>query len=123
MDWFTPTNFGILVTLITAAIAWGSERRAREDLDKRHSTLANETRDHLGKLSDRAARADEKVNALEKEDARTQAQLQFMQQHVNDLRATKASVESVESLREALGRIDAKLDAVLGEVSKHHGHT
>jgi len=103
--WLTPqvliTLFGMIATI---AIAFGTERQARKSLEDRHVELAKEARgaiNHMKTLEDRNTVCEKEITKLNErvEGLRTQM-------------TQKASTESVDSLREAIGRIEGKLDGL-----------
>lgn len=101
MDW---VNIALSVggTLVIVGIAWGSEVSKRKQLE---SSLAKA--EHILERLDADRLSNVSIIADLK--ARTDS-------HKNDiieLKQSKASIELVEGLREAIGRIDGKLDALL----------
>jgi len=108
-----------LVALASVLIRVGQERQARVDLERRHDELAKEFREkaHLReKLAD-------KVTELEKLDVARASQLENLNHRLRE----KASVESVEALRQSLGRIEGtitemarRLDELMQILGKNH---
>lgn len=101
MDW---VNIALSVggTLVVVGIAWGSEVSNRKQLEaslsKAEHVLERLEADRLANVStiaDLKARTD-----THKSD-------------IAELKQSKASIELVEGLRESIGRIDGKLDALL----------
>lgn len=101
MDW---VNIALSVggTLVVVGIAWGSEVSNRKQLEaslkKAEHVLERLEADRLANVSiiaDLKARTDSHKN------------------DIIELKQSKASIELVEGLREAIGRIDGKLDALL----------
>ena len=106
MDWI---NIALSIggTLVVVGIAWGSEVSKRKQLEaalvKAEHGLERLDNDRLANVStiaDLKARTDSHKT------------------DIAELKQSKASVELVEGLRESIGRIDGKLDALL-----RRGHT
>lgn len=88
--------------LVVAGIAWGSTTSKLKSLEIALDSLRTTL---------------ERYETRKLEEAKTVAELQIrLETHradIVDLKQSKASIELVESLRETIGRIDAKLDALL----------
>lgn len=118
MEWLTPGSLIMLLSAVVAfAVAWGVERQARQDLDRRHSSLAEEMRREIIDLKSSKTRAEERSSQVDREVTALRERLEGLSHQFSDLRQSKASVESVDALREAVGRIDGKLDMLLRAVT------
>ena len=54
MEWLTPGSLVMLLSSVVAfAVAWGVERQARQDLERRHASLAEEMRREIIALAER----------------------------------------------------------------------
>lgn len=118
MEWLTPGSLVMLLSSVVAfAVAWGVERQARQDLERRHASLAEEMRREIIDLKSSKTRAEERASATDREVTALRERLEGLSHQFSDLRQSKASVESVDALREAVGRIDGKLDMLLRAVT------
>lgn len=107
MDW---VQFGVSLagTVLLVGIAWGTEISKRASLEKQ---LA-------------AAKAEiESIKNDRLHSIQTIADLKAKAEHhaltISELKQGKASIELVDGLREAIGRIDGKLDALLRQGRSH----
>jgi len=108
-----------LLALASVLIRVGQERQSRIDLERRHDELAKEYRE--GKHQ--REKTTDKLVDLEKADVAREAELRNILHRLQE----KASVESVEALRESMGRIEGtvmdmarRLDAVADKILKDH---
>lgn len=106
MDWL---NIALSVggTLVIVGVAWGSEvsnrKQLQSSIEKAERVLEKLDADRLTNIStiaDLKARSD------------------TYKAEIAELKTSKASIELVEGLRESIGRIDGKLDALLGRGTK-----
>jgi hypothetical protein len=101
MDW---VQFGVSLagTVLLVGIAWGAETSKRAAIEKQ-LTAANVEIENI---------KNDRLHSIQ-----TIADLKAKAEHhaitISELKQTKASVELVDGLREAIGRIDGKLDALL----------
>jgi hypothetical protein len=77
------TTFGLLATIVGAAIAWGTERQARRDLGVRHAELAAELRPRL--------------NLVEAELSTRKADHRQLEEHVRGLKEQLDRIEGIVS--------------------------
>lgn len=91
-----------LVALASVLVRVGQERQSRIDLERRHDDLAKECRSSKPTIDD----LQNKIGELEKSHVELETEQRNLQYRLNDMKNEKASVESVEALRETLGRID-----------------
>jgi chromosome segregation ATPase len=110
-----------LVALASVLIRVGQERQSRIDLERRHDELAKEFRDAKSSNEGHTTRLTE----LEKDNVETETEIKNIQHRMQDIKNEKASVESVEALRETLGRIDGtvmemarRLDTIADKILK-----
>lgn len=103
MDWL---NIALSVggTLVIVGIAWGSEvgnrKQLQSSIEKAERVLEKLDADRLTNISTIAD---------------LKARSETHKSEIAELKTSKASIELVEGLRESIGRIDGKLDALLGQ--------
>ena len=114
MEWMSPSTLVPLISsLVLFAVAWGSERQSRMDLDRRHGMLAEETRRDVVELKASKTRLEDRLTQLDREAVALRERLEGLGHAVNDVRQSKASSESVDALREVIGRIDGKIESLM----------
>lgn len=91
-----------VVALASVLVRVGQERQSRIDLERRHDDLAKEFRSHR----DTDAAHAQKITDLEKANVEVETELKNLHHRMQDMKQEKASVESVEALRESMGRIE-----------------
>lgn len=93
---------GVLVSV-------GREKQSRVDLEARHKELAKEARESLASLKQQAEKLQERLTDAERDNATLTARLEDQRARLEDVKREKASVESVEALRESMGRVEGIL--------------
>ena len=114
MEWLSPNMIVALVSmLVVFAVAWGNERQARRDLERRHSSLAEESRRDTAELRASKVRLEDRLTQVDREVVALRERLEAFNHSLTDLRQSKASSESVDALREVIGRIDGKIESLM----------
>ncbi len=128
MDW-TAIILAAASMVITFGITWGATRQSQKDLERRHSTLAEETRHEFRDMKSARAASDEKtatmnaavnltLGAITTAVAVLQEKEKTTSEHIVNLERNKASVDAVASMKEFLDRIDGKLDTLMNSLIK-----
>mgnify|MGYP001608789493 CR=1 FL=1 len=110
-------------------IGIGREKQSREDLDRRHTELAKEARNALADHKTLSEKLQDRLTTSEREVTEMRARNEDLRDRLEDIKREKASVESVEALREGMGRVEGilasmerRLDAFMTQVLKKNSH-
>lgn len=121
MDWMRAMSpdwlqaiFTVLCVFVAGGVAWGVERQARKDLESRHALLATEVRSSLQESKEDRTKLAEQLGEAQRSLSTFQERVANLTQQLEK----KASAEAVDSLREALGRIDGKLDSLTMAIAR-----
>lgn len=106
MDWLVSTAVAVVSAVSAILVSWGIMTQRVKDLERRHDELAKEARENITKTSTmdtRLAVADSKLV------------------HVEEQLTDKASADAVKSVKEAIARLEDKLDLLLRALVKDGG--
>lgn len=96
------TSIGVgLISVSSILIKLGQEKQSRADLERRHTDLSKE----FDKSQNQEEKLADRIIELEKADVARKAELG----NINHRLQEKASIESVEALRESMGRIEGTI--------------
>ena len=96
------TSIGVgLISVSSILIKLGQEKQSRADLERRHTDLSKE----FDKSQNQEEKLADRIIELEKSDVARKAELE----NINHRLQEKASIESVEALRESMGRIEGTI--------------
>jgi len=116
-----------LLAIAGAFISVGREKQARVDLERRHGELAKEARASIKEIKEERALLTNKIGEMEKKQTALETRNEDMRDRFEEVKQTKASTESVNALRESLGRVEGmmaevarRLDMLTQELMKKH---
>ena len=116
-----------LLSLAGAFITVGREKQARVDLDRRHGELAKESRSAIKDGKDENTRLMERLGHVERQQIALETRNADLRDRLEEVKREKASTESVNSLRESIGRVEGtmlgiaqRLDMLTQELMKKH---
>lgn len=116
-----------LLSLAGAFITVGREKQARVDLERRHGELAKEARAALKECKDENTRLAERLGHVERQQTALETRNADLRDRLEEVKREKASTESVNSLRESIGRVEGtmlgiaqRIDMLTQELMKKH---
>ncbi len=98
-----------LGTIAAVFVSLGREKQSRVDLERRHDDLGKESREGMAILERKVSTQGESIRILELASAELKSKNEDFRTRLEEIKREKASVESVDALREGMGRVEGLL--------------